>query len=373
MPDVEFLPPEPEPGRPDDAPAPAPRRRPPLWTIALAVAVLVAAAIAYALTRTPARGPVAGGSTPPTVRPTVLPSVPTTRAARTIGDPIEFGPHGSVYAAATGGSSVWALQRRRIVRVTSGGGRQQAPVPTFNQTGPNGAVLVLSPGGHLWVLAVNGLPGKILDYDAFNLGLIRTVPAPGINGVATIGAHLYLTSGNRLYDLAPRRARLRPIGSLGSTAGPVAAVAGTHRLVVVGYGPRAHAWSYDIASGRVTRTRTLAIEDATIASVYGTVWVAGLGERGAVLHRLDPRTLRPAAAAPLAAKLGGAAQVVGTGRSVFWVRASGAGNALYCVDAAGRVDQQWHIGGDVASDAGTAVVVTTSGRVVPLRLHGCAG
>jgi hypothetical protein len=92
-----------------------------------------------------------------------------------------------------------------------------------------------------------------------------------------------------------------------------------------------------------------------------------------VLQQLDPDTLRPVAASPLAGELGPGALVVAAGTRSLWVRSGGGGDSLWCLDpASGASLQRWSIGGRVASTSGVAVVASASG-LLGLRLDGCPG
>lgn len=123
-------------------------------------------------------------------------------------------------------------------------------------------------------------------------------------------------------------------------------------------------------------TARLPFGTGQVVVVGGQIWAAGSGERGAVLARLDPGTLRVRRYSPLEPRLGPGARVVATGGQVLLVRGSSGGYGLWCVDArSGDVLESWpNAPGALAAGPDGASLLSAAGRP-PQQLTGgrCLG
>lgn len=233
------------------------------------------------------------------------------------------------------------------------------------------ARLLLDPSdGRLWVVEQGVRPARLLEFDAATLRPTRDVTVDvAIQDAAVMYGHLYLASSAGLDDLVP--GALAPM-RLGAVHGSVSAVAAdpARRRVLVLDDSSPVAVSV-MSAGRVTARRIFGkLNQGSIAVVGDDIWVAGSGDYGAVMARLDPATLAPLQTSPVALEAKGLA--VSSGARDLWVSATGAG--LWCLDArSGTVLVQWHSAtAPVTSRTGAAYVVK-KGSVVPLALDGCAG
>jgi hypothetical protein len=374
MPGIEYLPDEP--GRADDEELLAgPHHTIPRWAIVLGVALLGVAAVVVTVTRQHSPSPRVPIAATRSAAPPSLPPVPDNR----VGAPLAVGRGRPALDVAIAGVTTWLLQARELHSFTETGRVADVAIAGAPLTSdPHGvAKLVLDvPSGVVWVVVIGADPARILEYDMERLRLVRevSVGVGVVGGAAALGGHLYLTSGPRILDVAPGKARPVVIGEVSSPLGPIVADPARNRLLVADFGQPIHVWPVrpHVPAHVVGRPATINLTSASLAVADGAIWLAGFGTGSGVLMRLDPRTLRPTVQSPLDPVLEPAAELAGSGVVVIWVRSDG-GATLRCVDAAtGEGLQSWSIDGPVASGGASALVATPSGAV-PLDLAGCSG
>lgn len=104
----------------------------------------------------------------------------------------------------------------------------------------------------------------------------------------------------------------------------------------------------------------------------GQLWLAGATPSGALLDRLDPRTLRPLRTSGLAQHLGRRAEVVASGTSsvlVAGTRPAGAPPQLWCLAPDGRPVRRWQLAATRAAMTQRHAVAVTRTGVVRLDLQ----
>lgn len=237
--------------------------------------------------------------------------------------------------------------------------------------------LLLNPGdGLLWVVPLGSTGSHLLE--GFDPRMLRRaarlrLPYP-VDGAAVLDGRLYLTYGPELLRVSPDRRRLELATRLVGSGGPLVADPARHRLLYLDYyNPfTVRAWSPRRGDGPAA---ALPMTRGQVAVVAGTIWAGGFGSAGAVLVRLDPGTLRAARPAALARSLGPGAALAAVGARSLFVRAGGAPNRLWCLDArTGAVSRYWlDEPGVVAADLGAVAIAAPDGRIRPVAPSGCAG
>jgi hypothetical protein len=371
MPGVEFLPERPDApdaGRPDRG---RDRGRTTRWLIPFGIALVALAGVVIGLNH--------DSSTPhAAAAPSSVPAAPslTLRAPLVVGDglgmPLAVTRDPALDVAVTGSTS-WVLTARTVHRVAQFGGQAAVAVPGRalpDSTTAAARLIPDVPGGVIWVVEEGVRGGRAIAYDLASLRVVRDVAIGSVVGAAALDGHLYLTTGNRLLDIAPGEPPL-VAARMPTLLGPVVADTARGRLLMSDYGRDTHIWP--ITPGprpHVGHPVTVRVTKASLGTAQGAIWLAGYDTGAGVLMRLDPRTLQPALHSPLDPLLYPGATIAASGTRVIWVRD---GSELRCVDpSSGGQLQTWIVDGPVASGGGTALVGTPFGAV-PLQLSGCSG
>jgi hypothetical protein len=266
----------------------------------------------------------------------------------------------------------------RTDAAASPGAQTTLPISGLDALGPAASYhLVGDDAAHLvWVIGYGGAPTTLLAVDAETMAVRTRVTWPqGVQAAAALDGQLYLVTYNAVVDV-PLSGQPTAIASLDSQYMSVTADPGRGRLLLFDV-VSLSAVSYDPATRAVRSGPKLPFgKGDVLVDGRGRVWAGGYRFTtggGALLVRLDPRTLRPIASSPLVGKLRPGTQLVASGSSVIWVRSGAGGDDLWCVDGrTGRPAQHWHRSGVVTSRAGYAVT-DVAGQLHPLALHGCRG
>jgi outer membrane protein assembly factor BamB len=379
MPGIEFLPEQPADAGSVEVLDTGPRRRPPRWLVPLGVAVVAVAAALVLLNQdsSPPSKPAASPS------PSASVPLPLNLAlADGLGEPLDGTVGAAALDVAVAGQSTWVLQPQRIVGIIAPTGRimfgSVPGRPLDDEFNDASARLVLDvPAGRLWVVVEGDARGRAVEYNNTTLARIREVDSLGlIQSAAALDGHLYVTSGNRLLDIAPGRAPVT-LARVSNSLGSIVVDPARGRLLMADFGMPTRVWAIypGAARGRqVASPVRVPMTKASLAVSSGAIWAAGYDTGSGALMRLDPRTLRPIRRSPLDPDLQPGAVAVGSGVAVIWVRpGSNDARELDCVDAAGgELLQSWQVQGPVASVGATALVATQAGAV-PLDLAGCSG
>ncbi|HEY7008994.1 MAG TPA: hypothetical protein VH395_08650 [Jatrophihabitantaceae bacterium] len=380
MPGIEFLSEEPADAGSVEVLDTGPRRRPPRWLLPLGVAV-VAAMAGLVLLNQDSYPPRSAAVTSPVPSPSVRLPLGLTLADG-IGEPLQQVAGQPALDVAVAGVDIWVLESQRIVGIIATGASgivTEGAIPgrplgdEFNDAA---ARLVLDvPAGRIWVVVEGDARGRAIEYDATTLVRMREVDSLGlIQGAAALDGHLYVTSGERLIDIAPGRGPVT-YARVSSQLGAVVADTARRRLLMADFGMPTRVWAiYPAAADQVAPPVRINLTKATLAVSSGAIWIAGFDTGGGTLLRLDPKTLHPIRHSPTEGDLHPGAIAVGSGVAVIWVRpGSSDASELDCVDAAGgELLQSWQVQGPVASVGATALVATPEGPV-PLDLAGCSG
>lgn len=228
----------------------------------------------------------------------------------------------------------------------------------------------------LWVITTQSAPTRLLGFDLAHLALVRDVRWGELVSAATAyRGHLYVSSDLGIADLAPRATEPAFIPGLRGAVGPLTLDPRRHRLLAADLGSPTEVWAYRPGSRPTVAPQFLPLTNGTLAVVNDAIWIAGFGAHGALLGRLDPRTLRPLGWRDISDQFGTGAVVAGSGMHVIWIRSSLDTGLVACLDAGtGRVQQRWTISAvnAVASDRRGALAATSDG-LLGLVLAGCRG
>ena len=244
-----------------------------------------------------------------------------------------------------------------------------APASSYDLVGDEAAHLV-------WLVGYGDAPTTLLAVDTDTMAVRARVNWPqAVNAAAALGGDLYIATANAVVDV-PVAGTPVAVRQLSGTYMTITADPMRHRLLLLDDSSLS-AVSYQPATHTVHSGPVLPFgKGDLLVDGAGRVWAGGYGfatGAGAVLDRLDPRTLRPVASSPLATQLGPGAQLAGSGSAVIWVRSGAGGDDLWCVDGrTGRTAQHWNVAGTVTSRTGYAVADAV-GMVQRLTLRGCAG
>lgn len=237
--------------------------------------------------------------------------------------------------------------------------------------------LVLNPAdGVLWAVPLGSTGSHLLEgFDPRMLRRVARVRLPyPVDGAAVLDGRLYLTYGPELLRVSADRRRLDLAARLVGSGGPLVADPARHRLLYLDYyNPLSvRSWSPARGSGPAA---ALPLTRGQVAVVAATIWVGGFGTSGAVLARLDPRTLRPGRSVAVAANLAPGVLLAAAGDRSLFVRAGGGTDPLWCLDGrTGAVSVRWaYAPGVVAADRGAVALASPDGRIRPIRPSGCAG
>lgn len=327
----------------------------PRWTAA--VAVLAAAGLAVGVL-------IGSGHPRHAARPQPTPTVPVVPAPAPVAvADVAIGPTGS-----------WAVENGALVDQVTG---RRTPVPGLagNPLAGLPRIVVDPVAPRVWVVIANGRASRLTEFAADTGRQLRDVSwAEPVRFAAAFRGALYLTTDRGAAVLAGTGRTPVFVPGLSGAVGDLAADPVRHRLVLLDLGKPTDAWTLGADGRAVEADQPLPLANGTVGVVDGAIWVAGYGAHGAVLDRLDPRTLRPTAQGSAAATFGSGAQIVGTGTRLVWLGVTGDGNTtLSCVDAAtGRLRHAFDLPTvtGVASD-GTQALVASSGGLLELPVAPC--
>ncbi|PZS31811.1 MAG: hypothetical protein DLM58_11125 [Pseudonocardiales bacterium] len=342
----------------------------PRWALVLAVVLI--AGLLMTLAAQTRHKPVAMATPQP------LPIVASPTSTSGLGAPIPFGRASpALDLGAT--IPIFVLESGRLYRVTDTTAvGVNLDGPGFTRIGTPPRLVLDAAANRVWVVPIDTPDANIVEFDAGNLHRLRTMHSiESVRDAAALGGHLYLARSSGLADAAPGATAPTLLPVFGGFVASVAADPKRHRLLALvlnvgasmrqitvgGTVPGAHA-SVPVAGGNVRVTQD------------GAIWLAGFGSAtaGAVVLRLDPKTLRPLLTSPVAARLGASSRIESAGDRDIWVRSAGDGEGLWCVDGrSGSILQHWpSVRGAVASVKGVAFA-SMGGALVPLVLDACSG
>ncbi|HEU5007228.1 MAG TPA: hypothetical protein VFT67_09660 [Jatrophihabitantaceae bacterium] len=276
------------------------------------------------------------------------------------------------------GSYLFRLAPDALSRSDPAGAVTTLPIGGLDALGRAGSYhLVGDAAAHLvWLVAYGGSPTTLLAVGTDTMAVRARVTWPQtVNAAAALNGDLYIVTANAVVDVSLDRPPV-DVARLTGRYLSIAADEARYRLVLFD-AASLHAVNYDPTTRAVRSGPKLPFgKGDVLVDGDGDLWAGGYrftAGGGAVLVRLDPRTLRPVASSPLAGQLGPGALLVASGTSVIWVRSGAGGDELWCLDGrTGRVAQHWHASGAVTSRTGNALVDVV-GKVKPLTLHGCRG
>jgi hypothetical protein len=196
----------------------------------------------------------------------------------------------------------------------------------------------------IWV--VKSLPARILvyGYDLPGLRESRRLHIEGqVAGIDELNGELYISASSGVVGIAGPRAS----GLLDWTplrGGRAIAADGTrNRLLLLdedGTAVRVRAESPDLTRSGISAD--LPFLTGSFAVVNGRIWAGGSDARGAVLVRLDPRTLRPIRHSDIVGRLGSGVAFAAAGTRSFLIRDVSGGAGLWCIDAdSGKILHSW--------------------------------
>jgi hypothetical protein len=256
------------------------------------------------------------------------------------------------------GSTLYMVRDGRLVARPSGAGMtSSAGVGDPALTGASYLLAADPSRSRMWV--VQSVPARILIYafDLVTLHEVRRLHIEGeVAGADVLRGGLYISTDVGVVGITGARSGLLDWTPLrGGRA--IVADRSRGRLLLLdedGASARVRAESPDLAGP--SSSATLPFVTGGLVIVAGQIWAGGAGPDGAVLVRLDPRTLRPVAHSPVEEELGSAAVFAAAGQHSFLVRSTHGGAEMWCVDAVtGAVRQNWP---DVP---GPAVISTRAG------------
>ncbi|MFN2518471.1 MAG: hypothetical protein ABR604_05405 [Jatrophihabitantaceae bacterium] len=370
--DVEFLAEEGPVGADDDI-VEFGRRRVPrsVTTLAgLAVASVIVASLAAQRDRPTSSAHRKPAPSITASRPAQLPPVPG------LGRPLPL-PTSPVVDAVVSPGRLYTLQFSQLTLLMAGGPQQVSPDGLdFARIG--GAVrLVLDVAANrLWIVVVNTPDGGILEFEASTLRRLRHASwAQPIAAATTLHGVLYFSTPSGVAAFPPGAKQPAIVPALRGQTGVIVADPRRSRLLVLDYAMRSRVRAYVPGSGLSDTVGEMSFGKGTVVVTGdGEIWAGGFGNRRAVLTRLDPTSLRPAGASPLASRLGPGAVVVAAGQSDIFVRNGSSGTQLFCVNGeSGSTNQQWSdLPGRVTSRKGESYVVSGT-ALRPLITRACTG
>ncbi|HEY7008995.1 MAG TPA: hypothetical protein VH395_08655 [Jatrophihabitantaceae bacterium] len=332
MPDIEFLS---EQGEGGDA---ARSRRLGRALVAVAVAALVAVAAVVVGT--------GGGGRPRAGRAVTV--APTPARSTAVGVPlalpesVAFGPQTvDLYAV---GSQVYALTPTLVGvvdRDSDVATIRPAPLGLSERIGRGKLVLDLDHHA-LWVVDLGGT--AIGAYDSTNLDSLADAQSPyPILGAAAMDDRLWFTTAHGLYSTVAGPGSPRRVTGPRIRLGPVAADPTLHTVLAADYGSPSKVYVFG-PTGEVLSTSLQVGRPDSLATVAGTLWLAGASGAQGELLRLDPVRLSVIGLSPVSGELGKEARIVATFGGELLVRGGLGGRALYCVDAhTGAFKQRWTV------------------------------
>jgi len=250
--------------------------------------------------------------------------------------------------------------------------------PGFARVGSSAQLVVDAEAERVWVVIMNTPGGEIVEFDARNLHRLRTMrSAASVGDAAALRAHLYLAATVGVTDIAPGAAEPKLIKGLHGFVASVAADPRRSRILALVLGARTAIRELPMGGAvRSTEVDVALARGNLRVTQDGAIWVAGFSRatRGAVMVRIDPRTLHPLTSSLVVNQLGPGGWIESAGDRDVWVRRAGDDDGLWCVDGrSGTVLQYWpRVPGAVTSHRGGAYVLS-GGALVPLILAGCGG
>lgn len=228
----------------------------------------------------------------------------------------------------------------------------------------------------VWLVVANAVPTRIIQFDSRSLRPIETLTwKQVVYGAAAFDGYLFLANDLGLAEVTMSSMRPHFVPGMRGAIGPIAADLVHHQLIALDESDPMAVWRYRHGQRPLEAPTRIPLGMGSLAVTDGQIWVGGYGPRGAMLYRLDPRTLRPVWDVSLPEFDPGAA-LIAAGRHVIWVRAEDRSSDLFaCLDAVtGRIEQRFHLSGvdRVASTTRVGVVATGQG-VLPLTMGDCAG
>jgi hypothetical protein len=342
------------------------RRSLPRWALGVLWAVIAAVAITVVVARSTSSNHVAKPKPGPTSQG---PAFPSSLLGASEGD---LAVDGKVLYELSQG----ALYRLDITDPASPASDGVATIDGLNRTLDDASFhLVLdSATHHIWVVTYDASSSMVIEFDSSSLVEIGRLLWPGqVHAAAVLGGHLYLAANNAVVDIASAKAEPTTIAALTGQYSDIVADPTRSRLLLLDVDQGSHVAAYTPADGRADRGPVAPFGQGGLLVVGGTIWAGGFANAGAVLARLDPRTLKPVVFSELSPQLGPGAVPWAAGQHVLWVRSGGGGDGLWCVDAtSGDQLQYWQYNGAVASTGGAGFVLQREGPFA-LQLSTCTG
>jgi hypothetical protein len=238
-------------------------------------------------------------------------------------------------------------------------------------------LLALDPArGVIWLVEANAAPTRMIEFDSETLHPVVTATwSQLVTGAAAVNGYLYLANDLGVAEMSPDMLHPRLVPGLRGAMGPIAADPIHHQLIAADVSDPLAVYSYRHGQLPYESPMRLPMAQGSLAVSDGNIWIGGYGDRGAMLFRLDPRTLHPVDGGRAPAFDQGAV-VMSAGQHVIWVRPGDSVSDLFaCVDAVtGRIEQRFHLSDvhRVSSTAGAGAIATDQG-VLPLTMGNCAG
>jgi hypothetical protein len=318
--------------------------------VALGVALLVGAVVAVLVAQHLTAGkPRAAPTTPPPTLATVPPA------------PFPVADSGPPPALMIGSTLYMVRDGTLIAHRANTIAETSVTVGDAAETGGSYLLAADPKASRIWV--VKSLPARILiyGYDLPSLRESRRLHIEGqVAGIDELNGELYLSASSGVVGIAgPRASGLLDWTPLrGGRA--IAADRTRNRLLLLdedGTAVRVRAESPDLT--RSGSSADLPFLTGSFVIVNGRIWAGGGGARGAVLVRLDPRTLRPIRHSDIAGRLGSGVVFAAAGTRSFLIRDVSGGAGLWCVDAdSGKILHSW------AAVAGPVVINVQPGAAV---------
>jgi hypothetical protein len=275
------------------------------------------------------------------------------------------------------GNNEWVLSGRILKLVRDGVPVATSSVAYLHLPVTSVPLLALDPSrGVIWLVIGNAVPTQVVEFDSSTLQRLATATwSQLVSGAAAVNGYLYLANDLGVAEMSPQTLHPRLVPGLRGAMGPIAADPTHRQLIAIDVSEPLAVYSYRHGQLPYESALRLPMGKGSLAVADGNIWVGGFGYRGAMLYRLDPRTLHPVAGGR-ADGFGPGAVVMSAGQHVVWVRQGDPASDLFaCIDAmTGRVEQRFHLAGAdrVASTDGAGVVATHQG-VLPLTMGSCVG
>lgn len=348
-----------------------PRRLRPVTAVVIAAVVIEFLVVAVATRR---HHPAAPSSAPPPAKAAAARALPAASVA-TVTVPAASRPEDVL----TVGDATWFVAGHSLLRTRGQGWlrRQIGPRPAA----PARRRLLFDPQtSTLWLVDIGGSrPARISAFAARTLRpVLRFRWRRSVTAAVPVRGSLYLVDSRGLERLTIDGARTRIDVPWGRRIRALTADEARDRTLAV-VGRPAHLRLAEL--GELERFTPVpaptGLRSATLGVTGdGQVWLAGAAPSGALLDRLDARTLRPARASRLASQLGRRALLVASGTSsvlVAGTRPVGAAPQLWCVASGPRPVRRWQVAATHAAMTQQHAVAVTRTAVVRLDLQAPCG